>query len=101
LPTPPPLSSADASAYGRLGGLAKSAHYDGVAGTEKARAAAMARFELEVDPEGVLPAKERQRRALAARRLFYTRISQKAARQRHARAEARKARVMAATERVA
>jgi hypothetical protein len=45
--------------------------------TAKARATFRARFEAEVDPDGVLPADERLRRAEAARREYYVRLALK------------------------
>jgi hypothetical protein len=45
--------------------------------TAPARAAADARFEQQVDPDGTLPPKERQRRAALARRIFYADLSRR------------------------
>ena len=39
------------------------------------RAAFLARFEREVDPDGVLPAAERERRAQAARNAYFARLA--------------------------
>lgn len=62
----------------RLGGLARSAMYDGREMTAKARQTARDRFLEQVDPTGELrcedPA-EAARRAEAARKLFYTRLA--------------------------
>jgi hypothetical protein len=58
--------------------------------TAAARAAFLARFEAEVDPEGVLAPEERQRRAEQARSAYFTRLAferAKAARQARARRE--------------
>jgi hypothetical protein len=74
LPLSPEEKRAQAVAHGRLGGLAKSAANDGREGTRKARTAFLARFEREVDPDGVLPLKERLRRADAAKKLYFARL---------------------------
>ena len=59
---------------------------DPAARTAPARHAALARFEREVDPDSVLPPKERQRRAASARKAYFTRLALKSA-----KARARKA----------
>lgn len=59
----------------RIGGLARSAQYDGLEVTAKARATFRASFEDQVDPDRKLPEAERSRRAEAARRLFYARMA--------------------------
>ncbi len=56
--------------------------------TAPARAAFRKRFEHEVDPGGVLPEAERLRRAEAARRAYYVRLSLASARARRARRSA-------------
>jgi hypothetical protein len=58
--------------YGRLGAL--TVHARGRTNTVPASAAFMARFETEVDPEGVLLPAERARRAEYARRAHMTRL---------------------------
>ncbi len=60
---------------------------DRAARTAKARAAALAKFEHEVDPHGVLPPEERHRRAEHARREHLARISLRSAKVRRMRAE--------------
>lgn len=67
------------SARGRLGGLATSMTHDTKALTAPARAAFDRRFESEVDPEGVLPAAERERRANAARRMYFAKLAMRSA----------------------
>ena len=66
----------------RLGGLARSAMYDGREITAKARQAARDRFLEQVDPNSELrrrdPA-EAARRAEAARKLFYARLAYQSA----------------------
>lgn len=47
---------------------------DARAGTEKARAAFLAKFEREVDPDGVLDPDERTRRAIQARKAHMARL---------------------------
>lgn len=64
---------------GRLGGLATSARHDPKTTTASARAAFMTRFEREVDPEAALPIEERERRAVAARRAHFVRMSMRSA----------------------
>jgi hypothetical protein len=48
---------------------------DPSARTKPARDALFRRFELEVDPHGKLPAKERRRRAESARSAYYSRLA--------------------------
>lgn len=52
---------------------------DPAARTAPARKAALDRFEREVDPDGVLPAAERARRAEHARKAYFTRLALKSA----------------------
>lgn len=58
---------------------------DRSAATAPARAAAVARFERQVDPDGVLPPGERAVRAEAARRAHFLRMALKSARSRRRR----------------
>jgi hypothetical protein len=67
---------ARATAY-RLHGL-----YDSRELTINARAAFRDRFARQVDPEGILPEAERQRRAECARKAYYTALAAKSARAR-------------------
>ena len=60
---------------------------DRSARTAKARAVAWARFERQVDPEGVLPPEERRRRAEHARKAHLARISLRSAKVRKIRAQ--------------
>lgn len=55
---------------------------DRAARTASARRAALARFEDQVDPDRVLPADERERRALSARRAYFRSLALKAVRAR-------------------
>ena len=47
-----------------------------------ARAAFLSKFEREVDPDGVLPEAERQRRAEAAKKFHFTKLAYESARKR-------------------
>lgn len=58
---------------------------DRAARTAPARAALMAKFEHEVDPDGILPAEERARRAEHKRKAYFARLALKSARARRAR----------------
>jgi hypothetical protein len=70
---------------GRLGAHTRWAHEsDRSAATAPARRAFDARFEREVDPEGVLPPGERARRAESARKAYFTRLALKSAQARRA-----------------
>ena len=62
---------------GRIG--AYTIHARGLTNTGPARAAFLARFEREVDPNGLLSSIERSRRAEAARRAYMTRLALKSA----------------------
>lgn len=55
---------------------------DRAARTAPARAASIARFEREVDPDGTLPPAERARRAESARKAYMARLSLAASRAR-------------------
>jgi hypothetical protein len=69
------LSPAQRSLRARIGAHALHASYDSRELTAPARAAFLERFEREVDPEGVLPAPERLRRAAHARKAYMTRLA--------------------------
>lgn len=55
---------------GRKGGYVTASRYDGAVITAPARAGFMQRFYRQVDPLGVLPAAERERRAQAALKAY-------------------------------
>lgn len=59
---------------------------DPVAGTAKARQAALDRFERQVDPDGLLSPVERARRAHHARKAYFTKLALRSAQVRRARA---------------
>ena len=80
------LTPAEASLRGRIGAYTLHATHDPCETTAKGRAAFLARFEREVDPEGLLPAGERRRRAVYARRAYFVRLALKSARARARRA---------------
>ncbi|WP_454778103.1 hypothetical protein [Georgenia muralis] len=55
---------------------------DRSARTAPARAAMLARFEAQIDPDGILPPAERARRAEHARKAYFARLALKSARAR-------------------
>ena len=69
----------------RLGGLSLSAQRDPREYTKAARSRFMAKFYEEVDANGVLDERERERRAEAARKAHFTRMALKSARKRNGR----------------
>jgi hypothetical protein len=69
----------DMSLRGRIGAFALHARHDPKETTKPARAAFLARFEAEVDPERRLPEDERRRRAHAAMRAHMARLARKRA----------------------
>jgi hypothetical protein len=79
------LNAKERKLRARLAAQTRWAHEDGVAGTAKARATFDRRFIDEVDPDRKLDPRERARRAVSARRAYYTRLAFKSARARRAR----------------
>jgi hypothetical protein len=63
----------------------RARHHDRGPGAKPARDALLARFEREVDPEGVLAAEERARRAASARRAYFAALALKSAQARRRR----------------
>ncbi|MEX0781256.1 MAG: hypothetical protein WD557_01305 [Dehalococcoidia bacterium] len=63
----------------RMGGYAVQSQQDTGPRLVKARAAFASKFHRDVDPEGVLSPEERDRRAAAARKLFYVGMAYKSA----------------------
>jgi hypothetical protein len=60
---------------GRIGALVTQSRHDVRELTAPARAAFLSRFEKEVDPDGVLDAAERGRRADCAKRAHFVRLA--------------------------
>lgn len=69
-------TAAARSTSARIAAHSRWATQDPVEGTAKARAAFLARFEHEVDPDGVLTPAERARRAEHARKAYMLRLRQ-------------------------
>lgn len=69
------LTASQRSQRAKIAAAARWAKADGHQGTQAARDAFMARFEDEVDPDGVLSADERARRAESARRAYFQRMA--------------------------
>jgi hypothetical protein len=74
----------------RLGAYVMHARNDARDTTAKARAAFLARFERLADPDGRLPAAERQRRAQQLRRAYFARLALSSAKARRTRRPAAK-----------
>lgn len=79
------LTASERSLRARVAAFSLHSQVDGRAHTAPARQAFEASFELQVDPDGVLPAKERQRRAEAARRAHFARMALASSKARRAR----------------
>ena len=73
---------------GRIGAHTVHSRYDSRELTAPARAAFLAGFEQQVDPERALPEAERQRRAEHARKAHFTRMALASARARRAGGDA-------------
>jgi hypothetical protein len=73
---------------GRIGGLTTRARHDPTTNTAAARAAFLARFEREVDPDGMLTPVERDRRVDAALRAHFSRMGLESVQARRRRREA-------------
>ncbi len=76
----------------RLGAYTLHAKYDARETSQKARDTFMSRFEREVDPEGVLPEAERQRRAESAKKAYFTGLALKSVKSRRKKAAAKERR---------
>ncbi len=85
----PILTPKERSLRARIGAHALHAAHNPKETTSKGRAAFLARFEKEVDPDGTLPMDERRRRAEHARKKYFATLALKSARSRRARAERR------------
>jgi len=66
----------------RMGAHALHSRHDSKAISQPARDAFMARFKRQVDPDGVLPPAERERRAAHAKKLYFTQLAFKSAKAR-------------------
>lgn len=73
------------AAAGRIGAYATLSRTDPRQLTTAARNAFIASFETQVDPDGVLPLAERQRRAGYAQKAFMAKLAMKSARVRRER----------------
>lgn len=84
-PHPSGMTPEQMSLRGRLGAHTVHARYDSRQLTAKARKSFLESFEREVDPEGILPPKERARRAAHARKAYFTKLALKSAQARRNR----------------
>jgi hypothetical protein len=75
MPKREPLSPTERVLRARVAAHAKHAKHDAKAAMAKARAAFLASFERQADPDGVLPALERQRRAEQLRKAHFARLA--------------------------
>jgi hypothetical protein len=82
-------SRAERSLRARLAAYALHAQNDPRETTANGRTAFLARFDREVDPEGLLEPDERRRRAELARRAYFARLSLAAVKARQAKRAAR------------
>ena len=83
---------ADLALRGRIGAHLLHARYDSRVLTAPARAAFLASFERAVDPDGLLPADERRRRAAHLRAAHFARLARLSALARRKRARRRSGR---------
>jgi hypothetical protein len=79
------LSPAERTLRARLAAHAMHAQHDARATTANARAAFLAKFERQADPEGLLSPAERQHRAAQLRSAYFARLAFAAATARRAR----------------
>ena len=79
------LTPAERSLRARAAAYRLHSLYDSRQLTANARAAFEQRFARQVDPDGVLPEAERQRRAECARKAYYSALAAKSARARRNR----------------
>lgn len=77
------MSPAERALHGRMGAhLSWANTEDPLARTKPGRDAFLARFEHEVDPEGVLPVEERKRRAESKRKAYMQKLALASAKKR-------------------
>lgn len=80
------LTPSERSLRAKLAAHTLHASVDSRAHTEPGRAAFLARFEKQVDPQGVLSPEERSRRAEQAKRAYFARLALKSSKARRLRA---------------
>lgn len=73
------MTPAERSERARIAAYSMHARYDARQTTRRARATFLARFELQVDPEGRLSQPERMRRAQAAKKAYFHTLALKSA----------------------
>ena len=73
--------------HGKIGAHTLHSRQSSHETTRKAREAFLARFEAEVDPDGILEPEERRRRAMHARRAYFARLALRSAQKRARRQE--------------
>jgi hypothetical protein len=78
----PALTPEQRSLRARIAAHAMHARNDSRQTSDAGRKAFLVGFERQVDPEGVLPIAERQRRAEHARKAYFTRLALKSSRAR-------------------
>jgi hypothetical protein len=83
------LSPAERTLRARLAAHTMHAQHDARQTTASGRAAFLARFEAEVDPDGRLDPQERARRAEQARRAYFARLTLAATKARRAKRKLR------------
>jgi hypothetical protein len=81
------FDSLDMALRGRIGAYRLHATHDPRETTAAARAKFLARFEREVDPDGLLPEPERLRRAEMARKAYFAALALKSSRTRARRSK--------------
>lgn len=79
------LTPEQLSQRGRLAAHTRWASEDPSTQAQRGQAGLLAKFEREVDPEGVLPPAERTRRAVQARKAHMARLSYRSSRARQTR----------------
>jgi hypothetical protein len=79
------LTPAERSLRARAAAYRLHSLYDSRELTANARAAFRDRFVRQVDPDGILPEAERQRRAECARKAYYAELASKSAKARRVR----------------
>ena len=90
MPKRQPLSPTERVLRARAAAHAKHAKHDAKAAMDKARAAFLARFDRQADPDGVLASAERERRAQQLRSAYFARLALASAKARRARRPAAK-----------